>query len=216
MATPSVRSDNDFRPPDKKKSFRLDHHQAHQQVLIISGKSFRMVGSPPVSRIFLIPCLTNKLDRYRISSVVRSCEDGDSWTPSDGMQYLQRRLQRSVKDILKYVWCLPNVSNSGFANKFSWKMLKSAETFFWVTRNTNLLQWECSFCWLISPHRATQQLPFLNPPKHDSLFTVREVWLLMINFLPHQPNSWKSSQLLSWVITTCLLNMNIFWMTLVT
>lgn len=41
------------------------------------------------------------LTSRRISSVVNSWELGVRGTPSSGMQYMQRRLQRSVKEILR-------------------------------------------------------------------------------------------------------------------
>lgn len=61
--------------------------------------SFLMVGSPPVSRILVTPCDTNRAERYDISGVVRRWAWGDSGTPSSGMQYVHRRLHRSVIDI---------------------------------------------------------------------------------------------------------------------
>eukprot|EP01139_Manchomonas_bermudensis_P015710 Amastigsp_a510871_44.p2 type:complete len:315 gc:universal Amastigsp_a510871_44:1083-139(-) len=61
--------------------------------------SLRTSGSPPVSRIFFTPNETKRLASRTISGVVRIASVGESLTPSSGMQYVQRRLQRSVNEI---------------------------------------------------------------------------------------------------------------------
>ena len=78
----------------------------------MSSRSARIVGSPPVRRIFVTPARTNRRASRTISSDVRSADLGASSTPSSGMQYRHRRLHRSVSDILRYVCARPWVSRS--------------------------------------------------------------------------------------------------------
>ena len=54
---------------------------------MISMRSLRSSGSPPVSLILVMPCSTNSCDRVRISEVVNRCALGLSSTPSSGIQY---------------------------------------------------------------------------------------------------------------------------------
>ena len=54
---------------------------------IIWMTSFLTSGSPPVSRIFLTPSLTNSLASLTISGAVNSFSFADNFTPSSGMQY---------------------------------------------------------------------------------------------------------------------------------
>mmetsp|Transcript_112661 Transcript_112661/g.291039 ORF Transcript_112661/g.291039 Transcript_112661/m.291039 type:complete len:345 (+) Transcript_112661:65-1099(+) len=67
-------------------------------------KSPRMVGSPPVRRIFRTPNCTKSLSNREISSVAKFSPRlvgiaGSS--PSSGLQYWHLKLQRSVRDNLK-------------------------------------------------------------------------------------------------------------------
>jgi hypothetical protein len=66
------------------------------------GDSFRLTrGSPPVILIFLIPVPTATLTMRDISSY-RRISSWPMWDkPSLGIQYMQRRLQRSVIEILR-------------------------------------------------------------------------------------------------------------------
>mmetsp|Transcript_38246 Transcript_38246/g.90407 ORF Transcript_38246/g.90407 Transcript_38246/m.90407 type:complete len:280 (-) Transcript_38246:105-944(-) len=64
-----------------------------------SVMSFRTVGSPPVSLILVTPAATKRRVRRRISGVVSMLSSGERSTPSSGMQYWQRRLQRSVSEM---------------------------------------------------------------------------------------------------------------------
>mmetsp|Transcript_2288 Transcript_2288/g.15219 ORF Transcript_2288/g.15219 Transcript_2288/m.15219 type:complete len:271 (-) Transcript_2288:35-847(-) len=68
-----------------------------------SMKSFRTVGSPPVSLIFSTPSETNSFASRKISSEVSRLFFGVSSTPSSGMQYKQRRLHLSVTEMRRYV-----------------------------------------------------------------------------------------------------------------
>lgn len=54
---------------------------------IIWTISFRIVGSPPVNRIFRTPCSTNRRAMYKISSLVSNFDRSVNWTPSAGIQY---------------------------------------------------------------------------------------------------------------------------------
>lgn len=67
----------------------------------MSSISFLMVGSPPVKRIFSTPELTNRFAKRTISFCERILGLGVRSTPSAGIQYWHRRLQRSVREILK-------------------------------------------------------------------------------------------------------------------
>mmetsp|Transcript_24952 Transcript_24952/g.42704 ORF Transcript_24952/g.42704 Transcript_24952/m.42704 type:complete len:213 (+) Transcript_24952:543-1181(+) len=69
-------------------------------------------GSPPVRRIFETPNCTKSLLSLKISSWVNKLELGVNSIPSAGMQYWQRRLQRSVREIRRYVWFRPKLSIS--------------------------------------------------------------------------------------------------------
>mmetsp|Transcript_13857 Transcript_13857/g.40160 ORF Transcript_13857/g.40160 Transcript_13857/m.40160 type:complete len:234 (-) Transcript_13857:71-772(-) len=62
-----------------------------------STRSRRTVGSPPVKRILLTPPSASSLAIRKISSAVSSRDAGVRSTPSAGIQYVQRRLQRSVR-----------------------------------------------------------------------------------------------------------------------
>ena len=64
----------------------------------ISTISGRKSGSPPVRRISSIPCETPTLIIEINSSVVNNSCDGNHAAKSCGMQYVQRRLQRSVSE----------------------------------------------------------------------------------------------------------------------
>lgn len=95
----------------------------------MSTKSFLTVGSPPVNRIFVTPCLTKSFAKRMTSSVVSSFSFCVNFTPSAGMQYwptatrktfrhslvrnLHRKLHLSVSEILRYVCFLWKVSVSG-------------------------------------------------------------------------------------------------------
>mmetsp|Transcript_87857 Transcript_87857/g.138686 ORF Transcript_87857/g.138686 Transcript_87857/m.138686 type:complete len:200 (+) Transcript_87857:491-1090(+) len=77
------------------------------------SRSPRMVGSPPVRRTFLTPRPTKTDNNVFNSSVFR--RSGFAFgvigsSPSSGMQYLQRRLHRSVREIRKYLCLLPKLS----------------------------------------------------------------------------------------------------------
>ena len=67
-------------------------------------KSCRSVGSPPVKRNFVTPNCRKCRASCRSSAVVNKCDGCCNGTPCSGMQYVQRKLQRSVNDSLKYVW----------------------------------------------------------------------------------------------------------------
>ena len=64
----------------------------------ISTISGRKSGSPPVRRISSIPCETPTLIIEINSSVVSNSSEGNHAAKSCGMQYVQRRLQRSVSE----------------------------------------------------------------------------------------------------------------------
>src|SRR6185295_7308741 len=70
---------------------------------IRSARLGRSSGSPPVMRIFLTPARTNTRARRRISSKSRRSllfrKRYDSWKVSRGMQYGQRKLQRSMTEM---------------------------------------------------------------------------------------------------------------------
>mmetsp|Transcript_18576 Transcript_18576/g.57085 ORF Transcript_18576/g.57085 Transcript_18576/m.57085 type:complete len:348 (+) Transcript_18576:393-1436(+) len=65
----------------------------------IRARSGRSVGSPPVSRTFVAPIRAKSRARRSISAVVSSFESSDRGTPSAGMQYVHRKLHRSVSEI---------------------------------------------------------------------------------------------------------------------
>ena len=64
-----------------------------------STRSLRSVGSPPVSRTLVVPSLANIDTNRSISLLCKTRCDGWSGTPSAGMQYVHRRLHRSVSEI---------------------------------------------------------------------------------------------------------------------
>ena len=76
----------------------------------ISTMSGRSSGSPPVRRISSIPCETPTSMMEINSSVVRSSSDGNHAAKSCGMQYVQRKLQRSVSETRRSLWPRPYVS----------------------------------------------------------------------------------------------------------
>mmetsp|Transcript_5147 Transcript_5147/g.15609 ORF Transcript_5147/g.15609 Transcript_5147/m.15609 type:complete len:443 (+) Transcript_5147:139-1467(+) len=64
-----------------------------------STRSARSVGSPPVSRIFVVPSPANTDTSRSISSLLSTFSARCSSTPSAGMQYVHRRLHRSVNEM---------------------------------------------------------------------------------------------------------------------
>src|SRR4051812_11573790 len=62
------------------------------------GNSLRTSGSPPVSRRSRTPIDANSATRRSISSKVRTLARSSHGRPSAGMQYWQRKLQRSVTE----------------------------------------------------------------------------------------------------------------------
>ena len=64
------------------------------------GKSLRTSGSPPVSRTFDTPMRESSSTSRVISSNDRTSARSSQGRPSAGMQYWQRKLQRSVTEIL--------------------------------------------------------------------------------------------------------------------
>ena len=65
------------------------------------GKSRRTSGSPPVRRTCVTPIEANSRTRRSISSKVRISDLSSHGRPSAGMQYWQRKLQRSVTETRK-------------------------------------------------------------------------------------------------------------------
>ncbi len=61
-----------------------------------SGQPARTRGSPPVMRTLPMPQVTATRAKATISSKRRMSSCPRAHTPSAGMQYVQRRLQRSV------------------------------------------------------------------------------------------------------------------------
>src|SRR5581483_12403179 len=72
----------------------------------------RTVGSPPVSRTPVTPRRVNTSTMRVISSNVRSASRGSHTMPSSGMQYVQRKLQRSVTDTRRSRTTRPKPSTS--------------------------------------------------------------------------------------------------------
>ena len=62
------------------------------------GKSLRTSGSPPVRRTSSTPIATSSRTTRSISSKLSTSERSSHGRPSAGMQYWQRKLQRSVTD----------------------------------------------------------------------------------------------------------------------
>ena len=74
----------------------------------MSGSPRRSSGSPPVNRISVIPSDSTPILASRTtSSSVSSSGRGSQSRPSAGMQYAQRRLHRSVREIRRSVAILP-------------------------------------------------------------------------------------------------------------
>ena len=68
----------------------------------------RSSGSPPVNRISVMPSSSTPIRTSRTSSSsVSSVGRGSQSRPSAGMQYAQRRLHRSVREIRRSVATLP-------------------------------------------------------------------------------------------------------------
>src|SRR6476469_4333622 len=77
------------------------------------GKSLRTSGSPPVRRTSPTPIEANSPTSRSISSKVRISERSSQGSPSAGMQYWQRKLQRSVTETRRSPIRLPCPSKSG-------------------------------------------------------------------------------------------------------
>src|SRR5207253_3546996 len=77
------------------------------------GSSARTVGSPPVSLKDRTPSETNTRASRAISSNRRISSRGSHWSPSAGMQYVQRKLHRSVTEIRRSSATLPKESTRG-------------------------------------------------------------------------------------------------------
>src|SRR5262249_27103014 len=73
----------------------------------------RMVGSPPVIFSPRTPRRTNSASSRVSSSNVSSSSLGSHWRPSAGMQYVHRKLHRSVTEIRRSSAIRPKVSRSG-------------------------------------------------------------------------------------------------------
>src|SRR4051812_26634900 len=82
------------------------------------GNSRRTSGSPPVSRTSVTPIAAITLTRRSISSKRRTSARSSHGSPSAGMQYWQRKLQRSVTDTRRSEMRRPWPSNSG--SKLIW------------------------------------------------------------------------------------------------
>ena len=79
---------------------------------ISAGRPGRTSGSPPVTRISLTPSPANRFTSRISSSSVSSSSRGSHFIPSAGMQYRQRRLQRSVTESRSERWVRPKPSPS--------------------------------------------------------------------------------------------------------
>ena len=77
------------------------------------GRSARTVGSPPVTLIERTPSPTKMPSRRADSSNVRISLLGSQASPSAGMQYVQRKLHRSVTETRRSSAIRPNESISG-------------------------------------------------------------------------------------------------------
>ena len=77
------------------------------------GKSRRTSGSPPVRRSSLTPISASTRTRRSISSKLRMSLRSSHGNPSAGMQYWQRKLQRSVTDTRRSVMQRPWPSKRG-------------------------------------------------------------------------------------------------------
>src|SRR3954471_12684805 len=79
-----------------------------------AGKSRRTSGSPPVSRTSPTPMSASSVTSRTISSKLRTSSRSSHGSPSAGMQYWQRKLQRSVADTrtseMRRPW--PSISGS--------------------------------------------------------------------------------------------------------
>ena len=85
---------------------RLGGQQPHEG----SARSVRSSGSPPVMRTRSTPALAKTSTRKPISSNVRMSFLGSQTYSASGMQYWQRRLQRSVTEIRRLRSRRPSVS----------------------------------------------------------------------------------------------------------
>src|SRR4051794_15393735 len=79
-----------------------------------AGKSRRTSGSPPVSRTSPTPMSASSVTSRTISSKLRTSSRSSHGSPSAGMQYWQRKLQRSVTETrtseIRRPW--PSISGS--------------------------------------------------------------------------------------------------------
>ncbi len=79
----------------------------------------RMVGSPPVRRSpSTSKCSTKMRARRSISSNVSTSLRGSHCIPSSGMQYVQRKLHRSVTEIRRSRIVRPNGSIRSIASRY--------------------------------------------------------------------------------------------------
>jgi len=72
-----------------------------------SGNWRRASGSPPVSRRSETPIRTSSETIRSISSKLSTSSRGSQSIPSEGMQYWQRKLQRSVTETRRLVIARP-------------------------------------------------------------------------------------------------------------
>ena len=78
-----------------------------------SSRFLRSKGSPPVNRTVLMPSRSTPMAiSRRISSSVSTSAPGIQSSPSAGMQYVHRRLQRSVSETRRSVAIRPKPSAS--------------------------------------------------------------------------------------------------------
>ena len=79
----------------------------------ITSRSGCTSGSPPVSRMLVIPRSTNSAARRTNSSSVSRWAFVNQSSPSAGMQYVHRSEHRSVSETRRSVATRPNPSTSG-------------------------------------------------------------------------------------------------------
>jgi hypothetical protein len=85
----------------------------------ISTSSGRTVGSPPVSLTSVTPRPANTRTTRSISSTDSSSSLASHGSPSAGMQYVQRKLQRSVNETRRSVTTRPRASTSAVVDTAS-------------------------------------------------------------------------------------------------
>src|SRR5579875_1932520 len=129
------------RPPDAEATKASASRSSRKPLVVIArsrmpsmpesnetsfGKSRRTSGSPPVSRTSCTPMPASRPTSRTISSKRSTSERSSQGSPSAGMQYWQRKLQRSVTDTRRSAIRRPWPSSRGSDTTISYPLCHHA------------------------------------------------------------------------------------------